>query len=294
MYRQLLCPWLLWLGLIMLVVAADSSGQQARKSGHVPDRSMIGPPPPSLDALYPPKAEAPVYQIKMLELNAAMTGIAVDLMEEDVGNAVANFTRFADLYREASALVPEWESRFPTKPVDELGASLSGGDQAKVMASIQNVGAVCHSCHVDNMVPVQQRFHWPAFHAITVHDPVSNREVEYAQFMQFLNASFVGIGNDLQQGQVENSLKNFEGFRARFMALRDDCMVCHDTERTYYVDEGIEGMVTALGEALRSSPPDTMRAQALSIDIGRENCVKCHLVHMPAALAQARWASGKK
>lgn len=294
MHRHLLCPWFLWLGLIMLVVAADSDGQQAKKSGQGPDRSLIGPPPSSLDALYPPKAEAPLFQIKMMELNAAMTGIAVDLMEEDADHAVANFKRFATLYRDVSALVPEWKGRFPMKPVDDLGASLSKGEPAKVMASIQKVGAVCHSCHLDNMVRVQQRFHWPEFHTITVHDPVSDSDVEYAQFMQFLNASLVGIGNDLQQGQRENSLKNFEGFRARFMALREGCMACHDTERKYYVDEEIEGMVNALGEALRSSRPDSARIQTLSMNIGRENCVKCHLVHMPAALAKARWAPGKK
>ena len=38
-------------------------------------KSMIGPPPSSLDSLYPPIVQAPLYQIKMLEMAAPLTEI---------------------------------------------------------------------------------------------------------------------------------------------------------------------------------------------------------------------------
>ena len=48
-------------------------------------------------------------------------------------------------------------------------------------------------------------------------------------------------------------------------------------------------MVDKLGQALKASSPDAKAIGELSAAIGNEICMKCHLVHIPAASAKARW-----
>ncbi len=176
-------------------------------------------------------------------------------------------------------------------PVDELGEALSSGDQRQVMASFEKVGQVCHDCHVSNMVKVQQKFHWLDFREVTIPDPLTNEQVNYAKLMQNIDLNFLGIMVDLQEGQIENALKHFEGFNARFQAMKDTCGDCHGTiERKYYVDDEIQGKIDNLGQALKN--PATLnpeQVQGLMMGIGMESCGKCHLVHMPAQFSKYNW-----
>ena len=47
-------------------------------------RSILSPLPASLEALYPPKAGQPVFLLRMFGVNMTLTGIAVDLFENDL------------------------------------------------------------------------------------------------------------------------------------------------------------------------------------------------------------------
>jgi cytochrome c556 len=252
------------------------------------------PLPASLDTLYPPEAEQPIFLMKNLGLNMLFTGIVVDLFEDDLDHAKTNFEKFKSEYLGISKLVPEWKDEFPVKPVDELGASLETGDPGKVMAAVEKVGMICHSCHTANMVRAQQKYRWPDFQAIMVHDPLTDADADYAQSMQFLNSSFNGIAVDLEEGQVENAQKQFQGFKARFQALKESCGACHETERTYYVDEGVQSLIDKLGEALGGSSVDPKVVGELSQKIGLEGCSKCHMVHLPAAYGKLGWEKPEK
>ena len=173
-------------------------------------------------------------------------------------------------------------------PLNDLGVALKTGDPGKVMAAFEPVGKVCSDCHLANQSRVYYKYHWGDFHGIKIMDPLTQQEVSFAQLMLFLETSFTGIAVNLEQGQKENALKQFQGFQARFQAMEETCMNCHDTERHYYVDQSVKAMIDKLGQALDASPVDPKQIRMLTQGIGMESCFKCHLVHVPAAAAQMR------
>ena len=247
--------------------------------------------PASLDNLFPPKAEGPVFLMRMFGMSAPFTGILVDLMEGDIQNVQADYLAFKTQYESVSKLVPEWTKYYPSEPVGELGAALKTGDQGKIMAAFGKVGKVCADCHHKNMIKVQQKYHWKDFKAVKVKHPFTQQETKYTDFMHILSASLTGIQHNLQQGQKENAIKQYQGFKASFAVLRDSCEQCHEdkkrnTERKYYVDQNVQALVDKLGQALNAAKTDPKEIAGLAGQIGQESCFKCHLVHLPAAMAQ--------
>jgi len=278
--------------LVIAVVGPVITNAQVQKDVKSKPKAaeIVAPLPASLDNYFPPKAEQPAYLFRMLGMGKPFSAIAVDIFENDIKNVRANFENFKTQYLEVSKLIPEWESYFPLEPVNELGMSLKTGDQGKVMAAIQKVGKVCSDCHIATMPQAQQKYHWGDFQGIRVTDPLTQQEVNYQQLMLFIDASFTGIEVDVEQGQIENARRQFQGFRARFQAMEKTCMNCHDSERRYYVDKSVKAMLDRLGQALHASPVDPGQVGKLYQGIGMESCFKCHLVHVPAAVAQQKMA----
>ncbi|HSO21568.1 MAG TPA: hypothetical protein VLT81_01595, partial [Chondromyces sp.] len=243
--------------------------------------------PASLDALYPPQAKQPEYLMRMLRLGSLMTGVAVDLAQQDVEHAAQGFAAFRSDYLEVAALVPEWRGEFPVEPVDALGEALASGDPARVGPAFGAVGAVCASCHHSSMAAVAARYHWPDANAITTTDPVSGERVGHAQFMHQLDFSLTGIIHDLGQGQLDEARAHFEDFRRRFAALGETCENCHGTEeRFYFTDPASAARVEAIGAALSAENPDPGAVQGAVMEVGHNTCFRCHLVHVPAAFAK--------
>ncbi|UCF77818.1 MAG: hypothetical protein JSW03_06815 [Candidatus Eiseniibacteriota bacterium] len=241
--------------------------------------------PSSLDNLFPPKAEMPIFYLKMLEMNTAFSGMVADLFEGDIENVKADFQAFKALYAENSTLVPEWEAYYPAAPVEELGIALATGDPGKVMPAVEKAGATCHNCHMANMARVQLKYHWGNFSSLMIDDPLTQEEVDFRRFKQFLAANYAGIIVDVAQGQQENAQKQLQGFAARFDAMRASCDACHTAERKYYVDEGMQSVIDELGKALGKSPLDGKHVGELIQNIGMNSCSPCHRVHAPAAFA---------
>ena len=183
-------------------------------------------------------------------------------------------------------MVPEWKGAFPSEMVGELGAALAAKDKAKAMDAFAAVGGICHRCHLATMVPVQQKFRWGTMSAITFKDPPSGASTPYAQFKSYLAANLAGITVDLRQGQTDNARKQFEQFRARFRVLGDSCRRCHDGKSRFYVDGDVQDAGDMIGRAFASRAPDPETVTSLVRKIGSESCSKCHLVHVPAALAE--------
>ncbi len=279
------------LALVVLTgCAAEQTEELSRLREDVAElRVMVGPPPGSLDSLYPPIAPGPVLLQRMLELGEAFSGLAVDVFEQDAEHARAGLERFRTEYAAVARLVPEWEAGYPVGPVDALAAALESGEPERIGAAFEGVGAVCHECHVANMAKVHYRYRWGDFGRISLADPSSGRELSWKRLMQELETAFVGIGTDLRQQQLDNARTQFETFRARLNLLGTACVACHATERKYFTDPGVQQMVQRLGTALRSSTPDAAAVATLAQQIGMESCAKCHLVHAPAALAKAQW-----
>jgi hypothetical protein len=243
------------------------------------------PLPESLNTFYPPVADRPVYLLEMLTLETSFSGIVVDLMEDDFDGAKKSFEDFQRQYREVAGMVPEWKGEYSEGKVKELGAALAAGDRGLVMNAFAAVGAICHRCHATSMVPVQQKYHWGDFGAITVRDPLSGAATGYPRFKQYLAANLAGITVNLRQGQTDNARKQFEGFRARFEALSGSCQGCHENESKSFVDREMQDTVGELGKAFRNRTVSADSVVALVQKIGKESCSKCHLVHLPAAYA---------
>jgi len=139
------------LGLLLIVLLAGCSSNQANIDKL---KEVAGPPPDSLDNLFPPNTPAPVYLIEMFNLSGPFEGIGVDLQEQDTAGVKANYQAFKTQYDKVAGMVPEWQSRFPKEPVDALGQAINSGDPAKIGAAMGNVGEVCGSCHLLYQVKV--------------------------------------------------------------------------------------------------------------------------------------------
>jgi len=242
--------------------------------------------PASLDELFPPKTPAPVFLIAMHEMDTPLSGSVCDVFEKDMANARQNLEQFKDAYHRVSELVPEWADRYPEAPLESLDVAFESGDQGRFMGAMDQVDAVCHSCHVQNMAAVQFKYHWDDFHTIEVIDPLMNRSVGFKQFKHMLDVDLVGVGNDVAQGQIENAKKHAQALLARFQVLSELCELCHDTDRKYYVGDDIRGLVADLGQVLNQEPVDPAAIGQLTQSIGEESCGKCHLVHTPAAMSK--------
>jgi hypothetical protein len=175
------------------------------------------------------------------------------------------------------------------KPVEDLGTYLQTSNKGEFMALIEEVGKKCNSCHLQNMAKVQYKYHWRDFGDVKVTDLVTKESVDFSQLMKFISVNFSGIGVNLEEGQVENAKKHFDQFKTRFTSLKASCTHCHITQRKYYVDESVQSYIDELGSTLSESPVNPQKVSELSMKIGEENCEKCHLVHVPAAMTKLGW-----
>ena len=242
--------------------------------------------PPSLDNYYPPKAPAPVYLLNMIELTTSFSGIVSDLLENDLENSREDYEKFREKYSEISASIPEWKDLSPMAPIDELGEAMKSGDPGRIMPAVEKAGEICNGCHMQHMPLVQQKYHWGDFDRISVTDPLSGQEVSFGQLMLMMDANMAGVGLDVEQGQKEHAMIQAQGLEARFGALKEACSACHTSERKYYVDEDVFGMLARIKLALEAEQPDPGAIGGILNGIGEEGCFKCHLVHIPAAYAR--------
>lgn len=278
----LVCAIFFW--GIFSIISQDKTGLYEKQ---VDDQPL----PTSLNNLYPPAANVPVFLFKMIEMGNSLNATGINFFEADYGNMEGSFNRFKSVYNELSSLVPEWKDYFSQKEVDELEGALNSKEMEKVGLAFNNLGKVCHTCHSTNMTRVQHKFEWGNFSDISVTDPVNGKENSFSEHMHFMTISFDGITTDLIEGQLEYSRKHFADFKSRFAELSETCVACHDSERKYYVDENIQSMIKAIGEEIEKEKPVIEKVKDLINGIGFESCYKCHLVHTPAAFSQSKFNS---
>ena len=282
--------------LLILVFTSGCSNKHAEEMEQLKQQNALlleiaAPLPASLDSLFPPVAEAPVYLMQMFKLSTPFSGILIDLLEGDPTNAMGNFERFRAAYIETSRMVPEWQNRFPMEPVDILGNALKTGEMGKISGAYEVVGEVCYQCHSTFMVNVQLKYHWEDFSELEVDDPVSGEGMMFIPFKHGLVASLDGISIDLEEGEIENAQKHFLDFNARFQELKRTCNECHLTPRSYYVNEPVQAMIDQLGKEINKPTIDQERVGDLMMGIGMEGCFGCHLVHLPSQ--NFKWNQGK-
>jgi cytochrome c556 len=259
---------------------ACAAGAAAREPAHGQEV------PASLDRLYPPQADAPLFHLAMLEVGHAMSALVADLVQGDLAGARRNHETFATAWSRVAGMVPEWKARFPKAPVDALGKALGQDAPKAAFAVLEPVGRTCHECHVSSMAAVQFRYHWTDFREIdaSLGDPPAT--VSFTNLMQRLEQSMAGIGNDLKQGQLDRARGQARAFAQAFRAMGETCDGCHRTERHYYVDAGMLALVDRLDQAVAADAPDPAVVGGLLQRIGQESCGPCHRVHIPAAYSK--------
>lgn len=242
--------------------------------------------PASLDALFPPRAERPVFLFAMLEMGDALDGLVADALERDTAHLAADLARLDRAWDAARALVPEWRERYPREPLDALGTAVRGGDAGAVLGSVEGLGGVCAACHHTSMVAVQQRYHWGDFESVRLTDPLASDETPFPGWMHRLATNLAGITTDLAQGQVEGARRHLAGLTARYETLEESCGACHTSERRYFVGADVAGALEGLRAELAREAPDADVVGRLAADLGERSCHRCHLVHVPAALGR--------
>ena len=119
-------------------IAAAGADPHTGARGGAPTAPSL---PGTLDSLYPPAADRPVYLLKMLELETAFSGIVVDLMEEDLGGARGLFEEFRARYREGfeeERLVTPGETYRYTIDMWATSYLLSPGDRLRIDVTSSN------------------------------------------------------------------------------------------------------------------------------------------------------------
>ena len=296
--------------LFLIVLAACSSNQTETNKLKADNavlteqntilKELAGLPPASLDQYFPPQAPAPVYLIEMFNLAGPFGGIGADLQGGDMAGVKNNFNAFKAQYNKVAKMVPEWTSQFPSAPVDDLGKAIDSGNPAQIGPAMGKVGEVCGSCHLVNMVKVQQKYHWKNFDEIKVTDPVSKKELDWLEYMMAMEGTFGGTMNSLAKGQMDKALQNWQAFQTQYETLgTEGCKQCHQDQtgkeipRGHFVDANSMAMIDQFGKALAATPPDAAAIQNLSGAIGNEICLKCHWVHFPAQHAKDTWEQFK-
>ena len=277
--------------ILFWAFVSNNSEDKARISDKQNNEQLL---PTSLNALYPPVTNAPVFLFKMIEMGNSLNATGINFFEADHENMQVSFNRFKTVYIEFLGLVPEWEDYFSLKEVDELELALNSKEMEKVGLAFENMGKVCHTCHAANITRVQHKFAWGNFSDISLTDPVNGKENSFSEIMHIMTISYDGITTDLIEGQLEYSRKHFTDFNTRFEAMSETCIACHDSERKYYVDNNIQNMIKAIGEEIAKEKPEVERIKDLTKGIGYESCYKCHLVHTPAAFSQSKFNALEK
>jgi len=270
----------------LTVVALITTATFGLYSGAFAQTSTPRALPASLDNFYPPNAQGPVYLMAMHEMSSPLSGIVTDMLQGDVANAEANFKKFKDEYFKVAKMVPEWQTSFPIGPVSALETAISEGDPGKVMGALESLGKNCNGCHKTYMPQAQHKYHWGDFSAISATNPATKESMSFQMLMQMIESNMSGMMNDLGQGQLEAARTFADGFAAHFQALKETCEGCHSTERRYFVDDEVMGMVSRLQATMNQAAPDPKTVGELIQGIGMESCHKCHLVHIPAAYSK--------
>lgn len=277
---------------LWLLTSCNPASQEATgtKTGDVNISGVLPQPPASLDNFYPPLADGPLYMFRMMDLNNSFVAVINDAMTDDHENALAGLENFRKEYLEISNLVPEWKDYYPGEPLEKFSEAVRTGDPGQLMPMIEELGKVCHQCHISTMTAVAYKYHWGDFGSIAMDDPFRGGTMNYKALMQYLNAGLAGIGNELRQEQKQEALGQYQVFNAAFQIMKGTCRQCHQLEREYYVDQGVQTMIDRLGIVLNSTEINMDEVGDYLGAIGTESCFNCHLVHLPASLTTDGWA----
>ena len=133
------------------------------------------------------------------------------------------------------------------------------------------------------MPEVWNHYNWKNFNDVMIRTPEGQLPWTAAKF-KYLVIGFDGIGLNIEKRDQTGAQQSFALFKSMFSNMTVACSSCHATERSYYVSEDIQAMISDMGANIASG--NLSRAEEIRQTIGMESCYKCHVLHTPAQLAK--------
>ncbi len=258
---------------------------------------VVAPPPQSMDKYYADSGKISEWITQMRKLSTAYSAIFVSLDKKNWGLAEKNSVVFADSYKKASEMIPEWEEEFDLKAVNELKESILEKDMGKLGAVAKTLGKTCSHCHSKHNTSVWARYHWPSTDTIKVLDPLDEKELRYNVFMEKLSDSLKRVSVNFEQEDFQQAWRSLDVFKKRLTSLRSVCSKCHVDEWTksstsvkdFFVGDDILAALQEIKKDFSTGEPSE-KVFKKNIDyINKRSCKTCHLVHQPVAAIQQAW-----
>ncbi len=252
---------------------------------------VIKEPPKSLSKYYPPESKEPKWIQQMHKMSTHFGGVFVNLKEKDFENVDKHADKLVEEYKKTSEMVPEWEEYFDIKAAEAFAAAAKTHDIGKAGKASGGLGKTCGKCHAEQEVSVWTKFHWPSFHKIKVTDPISEKEVEFDDYMGSISSSFKGVTVNFGEGQYDRAAKALKTFKSRYMELKSTCSKCHATQdvKRFYVGPDADTAFAGLSKELNSEKPNPGNFWKNIGLLGTTGCKHCHLTHRTYSFIQETW-----
>jgi len=252
---------------------------------------VIKEPPKSLSKYYPPESKQPKWIQQMHKMSSHFGGVFLNLKEKDFENVDKHADKLVEEYKKTSEMVPEWEEYFDIKAAEEFATAAKTHDIVKAGKASGGLGKTCGKCHAENEVSVWAKFHWPSFHKIKVTDPVSEKEVEFDEYMGIISSSFKGVTVNFGESQYGRAAKALKTFKSRFMELKSTCSKCHTSQdvKRFYVGTDADNAFDVLSQELNADKPSPGKFWKNIGLLGKTGCKHCHLVHRTNSFIQEMW-----
>ena len=252
---------------------------------------VIKEPPKSLSKYYPPKSKEPKWIQQMHKMSTHFGGVFVNLKEKDFENVDKHADKLVEEYKKTSEMVPEWEEYFDSKAAEKFARAAKTHDFEKVGKASGILGKTCGKCHAEHNVSVWTKFHWPSFDKIIITDPISEKEMEFGDYMGAISSSLKGVTVNFGEGQYGRSSKALKGFKSRYMELKSTCSKCHTTHdvKKFYVGKDADSAFKDLSKELNSEKPNTGKFWKNIGLLGKTGCKHCHLTHRSYSFIQEAW-----
>jgi S-adenosylmethionine hydrolase len=252
---------------------------------------IVKEPPKSLSKYYPPESKKSQWIQQMHKMSTHFGGVFINLKEKDYKNVDMHADKLVEEYKKTSEMVPEWEDYFDIKAAEAFAAAAKNHDIAQVGKVSVGLGKTCGKCHAEQEVSVWAKFHWPSFHKIKVTDPISEKEIEFGDYMGSISSSFKGVTVNFGEGQYDRAKKALKVFKSRYMELKSTCSKCHATQdvKHFYVGEDTDTAFAGLSHELNSKKPNQERFWKNIDLLGKTGCKHCHLVHRSNSFIKEMW-----
>ncbi|WP_457622184.1 hypothetical protein [Persephonella sp.] len=246
-------------------------------------------PPGELKKYYPPESDGYPFVELMHNLSISLTATISSIEEKDWKRGERWVLAFKKNYFEIGKKVRKWDKLLKKKAVENLVLSVQKKDLKGFKQNLQIVGKSCIQCHKNYKISTRVIYRFPSFHAVSIEDPVTEREISYEDYMKKMTDDMKRLKIYVLDGKRKKALRSGVDFVKRFESLKQSCSDCHsgeDSTNLYFSDKVKKGL-SMVKDGLRRIEKDKI-FEGLKF-IGVYNCTKCHNTHIIQAELQERF-----